>query len=176
MSITLNFADAEADTTEFDTVPPVTEVEYPCGVCGREAGPYGGHGRKPTRCSDHKKRQSSGPSVRATGKTAELAVQAAKTLASINGVMAMSLGAFGLFETMGAIFERNEDFEKAAYAALVTDPNLCRQIVRVGETSAKLSLGMAYLSMGMGVAPIAAQEYKRKKEARLVAMEQEQAA
>jgi hypothetical protein len=166
---TLNFT--EADPTEvFDTVPSADDVEYPCETCGRESGPYSGRGRKPRFCTDHKPKRQAASGVRVTGKANDMAAQAAKTLSSINGIIALAAGSFGFLQTMGAIFDRNEDFEKTAYAALVTDPKLARQILSVGETSAKLTLGMAYLSMGAGIAPILASEYKLKKEARLVEM------
>jgi hypothetical protein len=167
--ITLNFAETEPPTEKFDTVPPVIDIEYPCKSCGREAGPYGGHGRKPVFCADCKAktaRKSSGPRV--SGKSAELAAQATQSLSAINGIIAMVIGAMGFTDTMKAVFEVNEDFEKTAYKALSTDPKMCAQILRVGEASARFGLGVAYLGMGMGIAPTLADEYKRKKAARLV--------
>lgn len=167
----LNFTDADMPTEEFDTVPPTIDVEFPCSVCGRESGPYGGRGPKPTKCVDHKKTKTTGSGPKVTGKNADLAAQATNSLSAINGVMAMVAGAMGFHRTMKAMFEVNEDFEKTAYKALVTDPKLCAQILRVGEASARFGLGMAYLGMGMGIAPTLADEYREKKAARLVGME-----
>jgi hypothetical protein len=172
-SATLTFSTAEPPTEEFDSIPVTMETDFPCEVCGKESGPYSGRGPKPKRCDDHKKKRSAGPSVRVTGKSAEMAAQAAEVLTSINAALAVGLGGFGFIRSMTAIFERNEDFKKTAYSALVTDPNLCRQILAVGEKSAKMTLGLAYVSLGMGIAPTLAEEYRDKKAARLVEMGEE---
>jgi hypothetical protein len=161
----------DIDMPPMDSVPPTIEVEHPCDQCGRETG-WTGRGRRKKLCDNCRPtRKSSGPNVRVTGKTSDLAAQAAKTLSSINSVMAMGVGAFGFFHSMSAMMDKNEDFEKAAYAALVTDPGLCQQILTVGQTSAKISLALAYLSYGMGIAPTVAQEYAVKKAARLAQMD-----
>lgn len=171
--MTLTFSETEAPTEEFDTVPPVIDIEYPCKKCGREAGPYGGRGPKPTYCRDCKPaRKSAGPSMRVTGKSHELAAQATETLASINNAVAMLAGGTGFLETMKHMLEKNDDFRRMAYSALVTDPNLCRQILSVGEKSAKMSLGLAYFSYGMGTMSVMMSEYKERKEARRVEMEE----
>lgn len=158
------------DDVTLDTSPPLADVEYPCEKCGNETG-WSGRGRRKKYCDDCKPKATRTAGVRVTGNASNLAAQAAKTLASINAVMAMGVGALGFFRTMGAVMDKNDDFEKAAYAALVTDPKLCQSILSVGQTSAKISLGMAYLTLGMGVAPVISEEYREKKAARLVEMD-----
>jgi hypothetical protein len=149
-----------------DSIPLTDSVEYPCSVCGKEAGPYGGHGRKPTKCPEHKKAKSSG--VRVNGRDANLAAQAAKTLSQINGMVALLSSAMGMFKTGGAIAGYNEVFEAQAFAALSTDPELCRMILKTGVKSAKVSLALAYGGMAVAVGPVAFLELKEKKEAREV--------
>lgn len=50
-----------------DDVPPVSDFEYSCEVCGVEL-TYGGRGRKPKRCAEHKTGARSGKTpARASG-------------------------------------------------------------------------------------------------------------
>lgn len=161
---TIAFADADVDDIPMDTAPELSDVEYPCQVCGREAGPYGGRGRKPTRCDEHKKNPVK--AGRVTGKSADLANQATAVLVQVNGLLAMGCMATGLFKTASAIGQVNPTFEEQARAALMTDPDLCRLILKTGAKSAKFSLGLAYVGMGIAVGPVAAMELREKATAR----------
>jgi hypothetical protein len=166
--VDLTFADAEAP---FDSVPPLADVEHPCDRCGKETG-WSGRGRKKKLCDDCRPaRRNASAGVKVTGNAANLAAQATKTLASINAMFAMGFGGMGFFRTMSIVMEKNEDFETAAYAALITDPKMCQQILGVGQASSKLGLGLAYVSLGMGIAPTIAEELREKKAARLVEMD-----
>lgn len=161
------------DDTIPDSIPQTTDVEFPCSVCGREAGPYSGRGRKPTKCTEHKPARASG--VRITGNAANLAAQAAKTLVQANSIIGVLAAAAGLFGTAGAIAAYQETFEAQAYAALSTDPKLCQMILKSGSKSAGLSLAIAYGGMGMAAVPVAMEEIRAKREARRV-MNEDQAA
>ena len=154
-----------------DTVPPLADVEYPCEVCGKESGPYGGRGRKPTRCEEHKKARAKN-TVKVTGNAATLAAQAAKSLSNMNMMLGIMVSAIGLFETGGAIVAANEQFEAQAFAALSTDTELCKTILKSGAVGAKLSLVMAYGGMAMSVGPTAVMELKARKAAKLAAQEE----
>lgn len=156
----MDFADA---TIPPDSTPPLSDVEYPCVECGKEAGPYGGRGPKPKRCPDHKKVTSSSRAGRVTGAPANLAAQATGVLVQLNGMMALGLMALGFNETAGAIAGANGTFEEQAYQALMTDSELCRLILKGGVKSAKVSLGLAYVGMGVSVVPTAAMEFREKK-------------
>lgn len=158
----LEFRDVEIPD---DTVPPTADVEFPCRVCGKEAGPYGGHGRKPTLCPEHKKttRKSS---VKVTGASASLAAQAAGVLEQLNGILAMGLMVTGMTDTAHALAAANGDFKDQAYLALTTDAELCKLILKGGVKSAKLSLGLAYVGLGASVLPVAVNEAREKKAAR----------
>ncbi len=163
--MTITFTDTEIPTDSFpmDNAPELSDVEYPCEVCGRESGPYGGRGRKPKRCSEHKKNKTS---VRVTGNTTQLAEQATAVLVQMNGLMAMGAMAMGLMGTASAIAQANTPFEEQAKAALTTDPDLCRLILKTGKTSAKFSLGLAYAGMAMAVGPTAYMEVSTKRRER----------
>lgn len=155
-----------------DTVPPTSQVEFPCEVCGNESGPYAGRGRKPTRCTAHKRANAKGARApRVTGAPASLAAQAAGVLEQLNGIFAIGCMAVGFNMTASAIAAGNDQFREAAYSALVTDQDLCKLILKGGVKSAKVSLGLAYLSFGMGVAPVATLEYREKKAVREAAKE-----
>lgn len=145
-----------------DTVPELSDIEYPCRECGKEAGPYSGRGRKPVYCQDCKpKRKNS--TVKVTGNVGNLASQAALTLGQLNGIIAMGLMAVGMMETASAIAANNDAFEERAREALVTDPDLCRLILKGGVKSARVSLGIAYAGLGLSVAPVAVAEFREKK-------------
>lgn len=162
---TLDFTDAVIPP---DTVPETTDVEYPCRVCGREAGPYGGRGPKPKYCPDHKKGNSTSNtrSAKVTGSAQTLAAQATGVLVQLNSLMAVGAMAMGLTGTATAIFEANPNFEEQAYQALLTDPEFCKFLLKGGAKSAKVSLGIAYFGMGAMVVPTAVNEMREKKAAR----------
>jgi hypothetical protein len=156
----MTFEDAKV---EMDMPPELEDVEYPCRVCGREAGPYGGRGRKPTLCPDHKTVQSKGKRPNVAGKDANLAAQATGVLVQLNAMIGMGCAALGLFQTGMAIAHANDTFESAAYQALLTDPEFCKMILKGGAKSAKVSLALAYGGMGMTVVPTALNEMKERK-------------
>jgi len=151
-----------------DSVPPVTDVEYPCEVCGNEAGPYVGRGRKPKYCPDHKRtvvaKRSTAP--RATGTNDTLARQATEALCQINGFLTIGAMFAGMPATAGAIAGAEDGFREQTYTALLTDPDLCRSILKAGVKSGKIALVISYLMFGAAVVPTAALELKAKKEAR----------
>lgn len=165
----LDFTDIDAPE-ETDTVPATSDVQFPCRVCGRESGPYGGRGPKPKLCPEHKK-VSKGTASKVTGTVANQAAQATAVLVQLNGILSILAMGVGLFNTAGAIATANETFEQQAYNALITDPELCRIILKGGVKSGKLALGIAYAGMGTVVVPTAYAEIKEKKAERDAARE-----
>lgn len=146
-----------------DSIPAMSDIEFPCANCGREI-VYKGRGRKPTpnsKCDDCKPRK--GPAVKLTGNANNLAAQAAKTLVQINTMIGMLGMAVGYFKTGAALISYQETFEAQAFTALSTDLDLCKAILRTGAKSAKVSLGLAYAGMTIAVAPAAKEEYTEKK-------------
>jgi DNA-directed RNA polymerase subunit RPC12/RpoP len=147
-----------------DAVPDLADVEYPCANCGREVG-YGGRGRKPTAnslcpdCKPNAKRSN----VKVTGAAATKAAQAAEVLTQLNAMFAMGAAALGLFETAGTLVSYQDTFKAQAYAALTTDMKLCESILKSGAKSSKVSLGMAYVGMGVAVGPTAVNEMRARK-------------
>lgn len=150
-----------------DTVPSdLEDVEYPCEVCGKEAGPYAGRGRHPKRCPEHKKGNSNGGSSstrRVTGNAANLAGQATEVLLQLNGILALGAMAVGLNRTASAIASGNGAFAERANAALLTDTELCRTILKGGIKSAKMGLAIAYGGLLLGTAPVAADEIRERR-------------
>lgn len=152
-----------------DTAPETFDrpVEYPCDVCGQEAGPYVGRGPKPKLCRAHKAQSKAKTAPgKVTGKDASVAAQATQVLLQLNGMVAIGMMAMGLHRTASAFASANDGFEAQAYAALTTDPDLCRLILKGGVKSAKISLGMAYVGLGMAAVPVAVEEIREKKAAR----------
>lgn len=162
--MTIDFAVVDSPTEDAglprDTVPETEGVEYPCQRCGREAGPYGGRGRKPKFCAECKPKRTSSNAPRVTGTNASLAAQASEVLSQINSMVALGCAAMKLFDTAGAIAGYDDTFKAQAYAALTTDPELCRFILKGGVKSAKITLLMAYGGMAVAVAPHAITEVK----------------
>lgn len=153
------------------TTPPLDTVEYPCVECGREAGPYSGRGRKPTRCPEHKKTPS-GAKPKTTGKNAALAGQAADTLAQYNDLVAF-VATMAKYENTGeALSNANETFREKAYAALLTDPDLAASIVRSGGISGKAALIISYAMLAGAVAPVAMMEARVHKAERIARAEE----
>ena len=167
-------SDILIEDVDVDTVPgDIEQIEYPCQVCGKEAGPYSGRGRKPKYCADHKASNKgtskSGPKT--TGKNAQLAGQAADTLVQYNGLVAL-VAALAQYPYMSdAITNANDVFREQAYAALLTDPNLCQQIMRGGGISGRAMLILAYGTLFAAVSPVAVMEYKAHKAAKEAALE-----
>ncbi len=163
----------DAVVTEIDSSPELADVEYPCKHCSKEAGPYGGRGPKPKVCADCRPKNSNRGSSRTkpSGNVHNLAAQAAGVLVQLNGLVSIGLMAVGMRETASAMGSCSDIFEKQAYDALLTDPDLCKLILRGGVQSARMSLGLAYVGMGTIVVPTAIQEYKVKREARKAEME-----
>lgn len=168
----MDFTDAEIQ----DYKPELDDVEHPCKTCGREIDvQYGGRGPRPRYCSTCKPLKANGSrkqTPRVTGKDQSLAAQATGVLVQLNAMIAMGAAAIGLFRTAGNIASANEPFEAAAYQALLTDPELCRTILKSGAKSAKVSLALAYGGMAMSVAPTAVIELKERKAARDAAKEE----
>lgn len=157
------FVDAD-ERPEMDSVPPAGDVEYPCEVCGREAGPYGGRGRKPKRCPEHKRQQTKatrGPGAR--GNNVTLAEQATEALWQINGIVAFLAMISGFPMTGAAIQEREQVFREMCYNALLTDPNMCRFILKGGIQSSKMSLAVCYGMFAAGIAPAFMAEVKERR-------------
>lgn len=145
-----------------DSVPQTADIEYPCEVCGREAGPYAGRGRKPKKCAECKPQKRSAV-PRVTGAPATLATQATEVLSQVNAMVALGCAAMKLFNTSGAISSYDETFKAQAYAALVTDTELCKFILKGGAKSAKVTLLLAYGGMAVAVAPHAVMELREMK-------------
>jgi hypothetical protein len=142
-----------------------SNVEYPCSVCGQEAGPYGGRGRKPTKCDTHKKAPgSSSPRVpRLTGKSAELAAQATEALCAIDGIMSLGARIVGFTRTAETIENADEVFRIRVNAALINSPDMCRKILRYGSKGGDASLFIAIGLHIATIAPVFMSEAKEKK-------------
>jgi hypothetical protein len=147
------------------TVPkdtPAVDVKYPCEICGQEC-EYSGRGRPPTKCAEHKSTKSSGKKrASGLGSNATLAAQAAEALVQFNGLVAILLMLAQMPMTVDAIETAKDGFREAAYEALLTDPALCKTILKGGTASGKIALLIAYGMFAGAVGPVAYMEYKEK--------------
>lgn len=161
------FNPTDIPDTPTDSIPPLSDVEYPCDVCGQESGPYGGRGPKPRKCANHKRKSVPRTSRISSGNANNLAGQATAVLEQGNALIAIVLGSARMFKSAQAMMEHNEAFKEDAYAALVADPDMCRFLLKARGVSSKMGLTMAYLGLGMRVGPIVWEEYSEKRAARL---------
>lgn len=152
-------------TLTLDERPPSEDERLHCAVCGVEL-EYAGTGRKPTKCDEHKntRNRPGKPAAASSASSASgnerLAERAADVLCQLNDFAAVGLMVAKLHGTAGALADRAEVFREQAVSALVTDPALCRMILRGGATSGKVMLFAAYASLLMGVAPVAVEELR----------------
>lgn len=140
-------------------------IQYPCEVCGREAGPYSGRGRKPRFCAEHKKNPVQSTTRNANQKNVVLASQAADVLARLNDMLAVGAMVVQYPETASVIAAANPGFRQQAYEALLLDPELCKAIMRGGAMSGKAALIVAYGMFAATVGSAAVLEYRRKSRA-----------
>ena len=143
--------------------PPTTQDLYSCVVCGTPL-TYGGRGRKPKYCDDHKR--ASAPSTRRAKPNEKLAEQATQALVQINRLTGFGARILGLEATSETIMFCEDEFARQAKDALLSDPDLCKQILAAGQISGKVSLAIAYALMGAQVAPVAIAELKAKQAAK----------
>jgi hypothetical protein len=136
--------------------PDVTDSEAPYGYT-----PTGRVRKRPTGSRKNATRQ-------AGASNEKLARQAAKTLVQTHGIIAIPLILVGLTETAAALTDeqRNDLFEEQVYSALLTDPALCRSILKGGGTSGKIMLLIAYVMFGAGVGAVAIPEVRELQAAR----------
>lgn len=151
-------------TVPMDTAPETTH-ELVCATCGKEL-EYSGRGRKPRFCDEHK-RSSSGTSkvARSSGKNETMAAQAATVLSQFNGLIAIGLMMTGLPLTAQALETAKDAFREQAYNALLTDPDLCKLILKGGTGSGKVALAIAYGMLGTSVVPVGIMEFQSRREA-----------
>ena len=162
--MSLDFAPSDIMLPPKDDAPPNADVEYPCKICGKEAGPYGGRGRKPVYCPEHKKGNKGSGNKRALTSNDAKARAAASALVQVHGLVAMGLMVTGFPETASSLSEVTQaGFEERAYEALLTDPALCATILKAGTTSGRMSLLIAYAMLAGAVVPTAWQEVKAKR-------------
>lgn len=127
-----------------------------------------GRGRKPIYCAEHKRGAKSGGNTRAVKDTSNdrLANDAAAALVFINDFVGVAIAGFGFTGTSGMLKVANEDFRANAFEALKHNPSLAKKILTLGNRAGGASLAMAYVMLGMTIAPVAALEIRERKEAK----------
>jgi hypothetical protein len=162
---------SESDVGPLD-LPPITDDLLSCTVCGKPL-TYGGRGRKPTKCDEHKKASGKGGTRRAVPND-KLAASATEALVNINRLTGFGARILRLPNTAAMFAETEDMFRAQAYEALLVDPDLCRQILAAGQMSGRMSLLIAYGMLAMQIAPVAAMEIKQKQAERKAAKESDE--
>jgi hypothetical protein len=157
------------ELAESDAIPPVSDVEYPCSICGAESGPYGGRGRKPTKCPVHKKSAATSTRVpRVTGSNDVLAKQATEALCQIDGMLSLGARVVGFSDTADAIDDADEVFRLRVYTALLNSPDTARKIVRMGSKAGDSALLIAIGLHITSILPVFMKESRAKREERAI--------
>lgn len=156
-----------------DSMPDdIIAPELVCEVCGTGL-TYGGRGRKPRFCDEHKPTKSAGGTKRVPqAKNAALAAQAAQVLVGTNALVAFVARMGALTETADQIDIANDPFRDRAYEALLADPELCRTIIKGGGLTGKAQLTMAYAMFAFAVVPVATSEIRERRAAAIAAREE----
>ena len=154
------------DTMPDDETPPRV-FDAACRTCGVEL-PYAGKGRRPKFCAEHRLAgERRPPKTRIhkppAGQNAQLAASATEALVQLNGLIAMALMLTRMPQTAIAMSEAEEGFRESTMAALVTDPALCKTILRAGSTGGKVALGISYAMLAAAVAPVGVLEFKANR-------------
>lgn len=158
-------------TETLDETPPLTDSDFvgefadstpeaPWGYLAngepRKRRPKGS-GRVPSSST------TKGPSVKRMPASESQARAAAALLVQVNALTTMGVMAVGFTDTASAIAGANEGFEEMAFNALLTDPALCKQILKAGTTSGKVALVIAYGMLAVNVVPVAVNELREKR-------------
>ena len=172
----LSFEDVAVEVPA-DAAPETTDDGHYCQEpgCTNETFRNGDRGRWPKFCDEHKKTRS-GASSSSTAKRAApaQAKQAATVLSQFNDLLSVALYTVSmvpqipldLTHTASALANVNEQFAVQAEQALSTDPALCRAILRVGKAGGRTALVMAYVSLGIGLAPAVTADIAAMREGR----------
>ena len=157
--MSLTFEDVSVEVPP-DAIPETTDDAHYCQHvgCVNEVFRKGDRGRWPKFCDEHKTSRSTSTSKRAAPAQAKAA---ATVLGQVNDLLAVSLTAVSMVpavpldfsHTASALAAVNDAFVTQAEQALSTDPALCRAILRVGKMGGRAALMMAYVSLGVGIAP-----------------------
>lgn len=148
---------------------PDLNVEYPCQHilpngerCNHEAGPYGGRGRKPKWCPEHKPTRSSATGKRAGANNVQ-AQAALDALVNMHNMGAMGLMVVGMGNTANAILGTEEGFRAQMLPQLQANPKRCAQILRAGAGASEAGFWTAYAMFAAAVVPTAKQEIDVKR-------------
>jgi hypothetical protein len=168
----LEFTVGEETTVPADVGPvfPDLNVDYPCQHilpngerCNKEAGPYGGRGRKPRFCSEHKPTRGTASVGRRAGANAVQAQAALDALVNMHTMGAMGLAVVGMSNTANAVFGTEEGFRAQMLPQLQANPKRCAQILRAGAGASEAGFFAAYAMFAAAVIPVAKQELDVKR-------------
>lgn len=161
----------DATTVDIDSGNSESSSDLTCQVCGTPL-TYGGRGRKPKFCDDHKKSPSSGSSTRSSGGRAGAEVEAAMAaLEGMHTVLSMALmviapnAAMEWQAQLPALNDRNRGI-------LGADKELAKKIAKMAS---KGSSPMLFLSYGAAIAPVAGVASMERRRKRAEKMEAEHA-
>lgn len=137
-----------------------------CRECGK-ALIYGGRGRKPKYCDEHKKSRGGASKPRGVASGSDAAI-AAEVLTQVNNLIAITLMSplVKLPVTGEALSDASEGFKPKAQAALAQSPALAKAIARAGGISGSAALVLAYGQLAMMITPIATMEMGGRRETR----------
>lgn len=163
-SITFSVASIPEDAAPMDTAPadPISEpAGYYCEVCGVPLS-YGGRGRPPKRCAEHKSSKSSGSSSRGGGRRSTRDVDAA--MAALDAAhTSLTFGLMLLSPTAAAEWEQGRPkLNERNQLILESDPALAKRIASMAAKGGSTALILNHLIALVPVLGIARGEMRER--------------
>lgn len=133
--------------TMSDDIPPTTEDDLTCEVCGKPL-IYGGRGRKPTRCDEHKRNKATGGGTRRSNSKLGALEANLKSNFSTIGTMVFMVNQFD----GQVILERSEDLAKSLVAVAEQNPKVRQALENMMTASAWSQVVMVGASIAIPIA------------------------
>jgi len=168
LSVDVKPTTVPVDVPQDEPVPQVA-AEYRCQHpgCDREL-TYGGRGRKPKFCDEHKKKAAvkSGSSRRGTAQNEALANQACDLIIGLTDIAAIGFMLVGYRETEQEISDAQDPLRDQIYSSLLANPARAKRIVTLLGGVSDATLIVALLGFTVRVGSSAVNEYRDKKSSR----------
>lgn len=130
------------------TAPSAVSETLTCEECGREF-PYGGRGRRPKMCPEHRRKTSDKAPASEGGS--KLAATAAKVCANTWAQLGTAAFLMGMTGTAGVVSRKLDMYEDQCRMALESDPDMCRMILKNGTSSGRVAFAITNAMMAFSV-------------------------
>jgi hypothetical protein len=137
--------------------------EYACEVCGKEL-QYGGRGRHPRFCEEHKPRSASSISTRKSSAKGDVAA-ALSAMDMMYDLLGMGLLMVGAHDALDLFKESRPQLKEKNEAYLSNDAALAKSLAKLGRTGGRYAFATAQVATVGPVLVLAAGEVTQKRRA-----------